>query len=141
MHRPDEGLTYQIGNRPELAKHLNLPIVCDFRVQDVKLGGQGAPLVPIGDRLLFSEYDYCVNLGGFANISFENTQQRRIAFVICPVNIVLNHYAKYLGFDYDDGGKIAESGKLNPVLLETLNQLAYYKKPAPKSLGLEWVNT
>jgi anhydro-N-acetylmuramic acid kinase len=104
------------------------------------LGGQGAPLVPIGDQLLFSDYDYCLNLGGFSNISFEE-KGKRIAFDISPVNTVLNHYANKLGLDYDDKGKIARSGKTNTKLLEELNALDFYQKAFPKSLGFEFVKT
>jgi len=141
LHRPEKSLTYQIGNRPELAKLLNQNVVCDFRVQDVQLGGQGAPLVPIGDRLLFSEYDYCINLGGFANISYEVKGGKRIAFDICPVNVVLNEYSKKLGLSYDDGGQIAKKGIVNRELLRALNQLQFFKANPPKSLGLEWVKS
>jgi len=95
-------------------------------------------LVPIGDRLLFGDYDYCLNLGGFANCSFEKEGQR-IAYDICPVNIVLNHYAEKLGAPFDDGGRLAARGNLDNSLLEQLNALSYYKKALPKSLGLEWV--
>ncbi|MFV0541789.1 MAG: anhydro-N-acetylmuramic acid kinase [Aestuariibaculum sp.] len=140
LHIPERGLTYQIGNTPQLAKLLGKKIVCDFRVQDVALGGQGAPLVPIGDRLLFAEYDFCLNLGGFANISTENNS-KRIAYDICPVNIVLNKYVGKLGFPFDDGGKIAATGSINPNLLKALNTIAFYAKKPPKSLGLEWVET
>lgn len=138
LHQPEKGMTYQIGNLPELATLLKETVVCDFRVEDVALGGQGAPLVPIGDQLLFADYDYCVNLGGFANISFE-VDNERIAYDICPVNIVLNHYAAQLGYDYDKDGNIAESGVVQMELLQQLNALSYYKAPYPKSLGLEWV--
>lgn len=139
LHQPHSGMTYQIGNQPILATLLNETVVCDFRVQDVELGGQGAPLVPIGDKLLFSEYDFCLNLGGFANISTE-INNKRIAYDVCPVNIVLNHYTKLVGFDYDDGGKIAATGTVNNELLDKLNSLAFYKEDYPKSLGLEWVH-
>jgi anhydro-N-acetylmuramic acid kinase len=139
LHQPDNRLTFQIGNLPILSKLLNEKVVCDFRVQDVELGGQGAPLVPIGDKLLFSEYDYCLNLGGFANISMD-LKDLRIAYDVCPVNIVLNHYVKQLGFNYDDKGRLAASGTLNKELLESLNNIEFYKKDFPKSLGLEWVN-
>lgn len=138
LHQPDEGITYQIGNRPEIAKIIGQTVVCDFRVQDVQLGGQGAPLVPIGDRLLFSEYDACLNLGGFANISFEQNQ-KRIAYDVCPVNIVMNPYAQKLGMEYDDSGRLAKSGEIDNALLDALNALPFYSLPAPKSLGLEWV--
>ncbi|MFV9550031.1 anhydro-N-acetylmuramic acid kinase [Algibacter sp. PT7-4] len=139
LHEPEKNITYQIGNMPLLAKILQQTVVCDFRVQDVELGGQGAPLVPIGDKLLFSEFDFCLNLGGFANISMD-VEGERIAYDICPVNIVLNKYAKYLGFNYDDAGQIAASGNSIQYLFEGLNNLGYYKESPPKSLGLEWVN-
>ncbi|MDX1279396.1 anhydro-N-acetylmuramic acid kinase [Oceanihabitans sediminis] len=138
LHQPEKGLTYQIGNLPELALITKKQIVCDFRVQDVALGGQGAPLVPIGDKLLFGKYDFCVNLGGFANISSE-VNNLRLAYDICPVNIVLNHYTERLGFSYDDKGMIASSGEVHQALLKDLNNLEFYNLQAPKSLGLEWV--
>lgn len=138
LHQPGQKLTYQIGNLPELAKKINQNVVCDFRVQDVKFGGQGAPLVPIGDELLFSDYDYCINLGGFANVSTLINKQR-IAFDICPVNTVLNKYVQQLGLNFDDKGNLASQGKINQQLLEQLNALDFYKKSYPKSLGLEWV--
>lgn len=138
LHQPDKGLTLQIGNLPEISTLTNQTVVCDFRVQDVALGGQGAPLVPIGDRILFSEYDYCINLGGFSNISFEQNDQR-IAFDISPVNTVLNFYANQLGLNYDDKGKISKTGKINPDLLNELNSLDFYQQSFPKSLGFEFV--
>lgn len=138
LHRPEAGVTYQIGNLPELAGYVNKLVVCDFRVEDVALGGQGAPLVPIGDALLFEEYAACVNIGGFANISYDDGLSR-IAYDICPANIVLNRYARELGFKYDDRGKIARNGRVDAGVLQRLNQLEFYQKPAPKSLGLEWV--
>lgn len=139
IHAPEQGFTYQIGNQKRLAEILGCMVVCDFRTQDVQLGGQGAPLVPIGDELLFSDFDYCLNLGGFSNLSAKKNGTR-IAYDICPVNTVLNHYVKPLGLDYDDAGKIAESGEINQSLLDQLNQLDFYKQPPPKSLGIEWVN-
>lgn len=138
LHQPEKGITLQIGNLPELANILQQTVVCNFRIQDVQLGGQGAPLVPIGDRILFPEYDYCMNLGGFSNVSFENNGHR-IAFDISPVNTVLNFYANQLGFDYDDKGKIAATGLLNDSLLYELNTLDFYQKAHPKSLGFEFV--
>jgi len=139
LHQPENKLTYQIGNKPLLAQFLKETIVCDFRLQDVELGGQGAPLVPIGDELLFSEFDFCLNLGGFANVSTDFNGDR-IAYDICPVNIVLNHYVRKLGLNYDDEGKIALKGNINVELLNQLNTLDFYKETYPKSLGLEWVN-
>lgn len=138
LHNPSKGFTYQIGNQQQVADITKHELICDFRVQDVELGGQGAPLVPIGDKLLFANYDYCINLGGFANISFEENQQR-IAFDICPVNIVLNYYVAKIGYNYDDKGEIAASGNVNNFLLNELNNLDFYNIKPPKSLGLEWV--
>lgn len=138
LHQPQNGFTLQIGNLPEIAKLTGKKVVCDFRVQDVKLGGQGAPLVPIGDRLLFPDFFYCLNLGGFSNVSFEEGG-KRIAFDISPVNTVLNFYANKLGFDYDDKGKIASTGNISIDLLKELNNLEYYSRDYPKSLGFEFV--
>ncbi|NVK51747.1 MAG: anhydro-N-acetylmuramic acid kinase [Flavobacteriaceae bacterium] len=138
LHQPAKGITLQIGNGQVLTDATKVKVVCDFRTQDVALGGQGAPLVPIGDELLFNQYSSCVNLGGFANISF-NQNNERIAFDICPINIVLNHYVKKMNLPFDDKGMIASSGAVNEDLLNTLNALEYYHKKPPKSLGLEWV--
>ena len=138
LHQPENGFTLQIGNLSEIATLINQTVVCDFRVQDVQLGGQGAPLVPIGDRILFSEYNYCMNLGGFSNVSFEHNKER-IAFDISPVNTVLNFYANQLGFDYDDKGNISKTGICNDDLLNELNTLDFYQKKYPKSLGFEFV--
>ncbi len=144
LHQPKKGYTLQIGNLSKIATLINQKVVCDFRVQDVALGGNGAPLVPIGDRLLFSEYDYCLNLGGFANVSYElkNEKQpilKRIAYDVCPVNIVLNNLAEKLGFPFDESGNLARKGELSQKLFKELNELSFYKASPPKSLGLEWV--
>jgi len=107
---------------------------------DIALGGQGAPLVPIGDRLLFSEYDFCLNLGGFANISFES-ENKRIAYDICPVNIILNELASKTGVAFDKDGEIGKSGTIHSELLNTLNNISYYHQKHPKSLGKEWLTS
>lgn len=139
-HEPENNYTLQIGNLPELAYLSGQTVICDFRVQDVNLGGQGAPLVPIGDQLLFSDYKYCVNLGGFANISTEK-DNKRLAYDICAVNTVINYYAQKLGKEFDEGGKLAASGELNKDLLKELNKLPFYTQKPPKSLGIEWVKS
>jgi len=138
FHKPEMGFTWQIGDGKSIANTTRKKVICDFRTQDVELGGQGAPLVPIGDELLFSDYDFCLNLGGFSNISFKKDDER-IAFDICPVNIVLNHYAQQLGKTYDENGDFAKQGKLNTDLFDALNQIEFYQQEPPKSLGLEWV--
>ncbi|MEO8515143.1 MAG: anhydro-N-acetylmuramic acid kinase [Flavobacterium sp.] len=138
LHQPQNGFTLQIGNLPKIARLVNQKVICDFRVQDVKLGGQGAPLVPIGDGILFSAFDYCLNLGGFSNVSFEENGNR-IAFDISPVNTVLNFYANKLGLAYDDKGEISRTGTISNELLTELNALDFYSKNYPKSLGFEFV--
>lgn len=138
LHQPQNGFTLQIGNLPTISTLTNQTVVCDFRVQDVHLGGQGAPLVPIGDQILFSEYDYCMNLGGFSNVSFDQNG-KRIAFDISPVNTVLNYYSNQLGMDYDDKGNHSRGGKIDTDLLQELNNLDFYLKKHPKSLGFEFV--
>ncbi len=139
FHQPESQLTLQIGSGAALAAEAGLPVVCDFRTTDVAKGGQGAPLVPAGDQLLFGSYYYCLNLGGFANISYRK-RGKRIAGDICPVNYVLNALASKLGYPYDPGGIIAGSGKVDQELLDTLNALVYYNREFPKSLGREWVS-
>jgi len=140
FHQPENKLTVQIGAGSAIAAECNLPVVCDFRSLDVALGGQGAPLVPVGDKLLFSEFDFCLNLGGFANVSYQYNNER-IAYDICPVNIVMNAVCAALGKEYDDGGEVARKGTVNVHLLDELNGLPFYNLPldSPKSLGKEWI--
>lgn len=138
FHQPEAGITLQIGDGYRLMAKTGIKTICDLRSLDVALGGQGAPLVPIGDKMLFPQYNFCLNLGGFSNIS---TDGRRIAYDICPVNTVLNFLAEKLGHPYDKNGSIARSGKPLDSLLALLNNLPYYKLNPPKSLGIEWVNS
>ena len=138
FHQPDKGITLQIGDPKPIYDLIQKPVVYDFRSQDVALGGQGAPLVPLVDKLLFADYDACLNLGGFSNISFD-IHGIRIAFDICPVNIVLNLLSEKMGFEYDNKGEIASKGTVDIDLLDQLNNLDYYKNPFPKSLAWEWV--
>jgi anhydro-N-acetylmuramic acid kinase len=138
FHRPDLGYNLQIGHGANLAAAARLPVIADFRSTDIALGGQGAPLVPVGDQLLFSDYGACLNLGGFANISFDKNGIRK-AGDICPVNIVLNHLSAKKGYAFDEDGRLGESGVLNQSMLEALNNLDFYRQPLPRSLGREWV--
>ncbi|MDO6739293.1 anhydro-N-acetylmuramic acid kinase [Wenyingzhuangia sp. 2_MG-2023] len=137
-HQPEIGYTLQIGCGKEIFKKTQIKTIYDFRSQDVFLGGQGAPLVPVGDQLLFSEYDYCLNIGGFSNVSYQENGVRK-AFDICPVNTVLNFYANQLGLDYDDKGTIARTGVISEQLLLELNGLTFYQSSEPKSLGVEFL--
>lgn len=138
FHQPLRGMTLQIGSGQALAIASGIPVIADFRSKDVLLGGQGAPLVPIGDRELFGSYSYCLNIGGIANVSFQQNEQR-IAYDICPANMVLNALVNPLGMDYDAGGVLARSGKIHQPLVQRLNALPYYHQPFPKSMGREWV--
>jgi anhydro-N-acetylmuramic acid kinase len=137
FHYPKNGFTTQIGDGAALAAECGLPVVCDFRSTDVAKGGQGAPLVPIGDQLLFSDYSFLLNIGGIANMTARQ-KNGTIAFDICSANQLLNYYAKQNGFDYDKDGALAASGKLDQSLFDKLNSLDYFIKPAPKSLGNDY---
>ncbi len=143
FHMPDKKMTAQLGDGAAIAAETKLPVVSDLRSLDVAFGGQGAPIVPIGEKMLMSEYDYFLNIGGIANISFSSPSLKgeggrgdeATAFDVCPANRVLNMLVNELGMEYDDGGQIAASGTANEALLEKLNALAYYKLPYPKSLA------
>lgn len=140
FHDPANAYTFQSGSGSEIARITGITTVNDFRTTDVSLGGQGAPLVPIGDALLFSKYDYCLNLGGFVNVSYEENGVRR-AYDICPLNYALNYIAQRMGMEYDAGGRVASKGKYITTIGNALDVLPYYAQPAPKSLGREWVET
>jgi anhydro-N-acetylmuramic acid kinase len=137
FHQPENGFTAQIGCGAGISAECGLPVVNNFRVMDVVLGGQGAPLVPIGDQFLFANYDACLNLGGFSNISFKNSQK---AFDISPCNLAFNLLANELNLPFDEDGNIAASGTINEKLLNALNNIDFYKKNNAKSLGIEWFN-
>ncbi len=139
FHKPDQGYSLQIGYGANIAAVTGVSVVADFRSADIAHGGQGAPLVPAGDKLLYGQYQSCLNLGGFSNISFD-VETKRIAFDICPVNIVLNHLATKLGFDFDKEGILGRKGKPLGLLLEKLNAITYYNNAPPKSLSKEWLN-
>jgi anhydro-N-acetylmuramic acid kinase len=140
FHQPHVGFTSQIGNGAAISAACGLPVVSDFRSMDVSSGGQGAPLVPIGDLLLFGQYKYCLNLGGIANISVKENGHI-YAFDVCPANMPLNMLVSEIGRQYDEYGNLARSGIVNLGLLAKLNALDFYAKKPPKSLGKEWVDT
>lgn len=138
FHQPENNYTLQIGDGKTIASITKIKTINNFRQLDVSLSGQGAPLVPIGDLHLFTDYKNCVNLGGFANISIKEHNKIK-AFDICPVNIVMNEISKKLDLEFDINGAIAKKGKIITELLEKLNNLSFYKQKPPKSLGREWV--
>ncbi|MFP4089972.1 MAG: anhydro-N-acetylmuramic acid kinase [Cyclobacteriaceae bacterium] len=139
FHQPENGFTYQMGSSFALHVACGKPVISNFRDMDLALGGQGAPLVPIGDQLLFGHYQACVNIGGISNISAE-VAGRRVAYDMGPANMALNHFAQKLGKDYDPDGSFARSGKVQWDIFDQLNGLTYYEAPFPKSLGYEWVS-
>jgi anhydro-N-acetylmuramic acid kinase len=133
FHIPGKKMTAQLGDGAAIAAKTQLPVVTDLRAVDIAFGGQGAPIVPIGEKLLMAGYDFFLNIGGIANISFNADQY--IAFDVCAANRVLNMLVNEIGKEYDDGGQIAASGTVNETLLEKLNALDYYKQSYPKSLA------
>lgn len=135
FHAPQEGVSCQLGDGAAIAAETGLPVISDLRHMDVALGGQGAPIVPIADRLLFGDYDFLLNLGGIANITI---QRSGLAFDVCPCNQLLNHYACKLGCDFDADGQHARSGIASQDLLDALAQEAYYMQAPPKSLNNEF---
>lgn len=137
FHQPERQFTAQIGEGAAIAAECDLPVVSDFRTMDVAYQGQGAPLVPIGDELLFGEYDYCLNIGGIMNISYRNDNER-IAYDVAPANMAMNYFAEKMGQPYDKDGLIAKKGILDKAMYQALNELPYYKRNFPKSLGREW---
>jgi len=139
FHEPNKRLTFQLGDGAFIAAETGISTISDFRNLDTAIGGQGAPLVPIGDKLLFSDFDYCLNLGGFANISFESKEKKRIAYDLCPVNIITNPLSQKLGYKFDNKGEIGKKGEVNNSLLKELNEISYYEMQPPKSLGREFV--
>lgn len=137
FHRPEERYTLQIGNGQEIANATGIMTINDFRTEDVEKGGQGAPLVPIGDRHLFADYPICLNIGGIANVSYE-VNSKRIAYDICIANQLLNYLANKLGYDYDNNGSFARQGSVDKALFDYLNSNPYYEQSSPKSLGREF---
>lgn len=139
FHQPENNITAQVGDGNAIAAVTGIPTVANFRAMDVVKQGQGAPLVGLADEILFNEFAYCLNIGGFANIS-ANVGGERVSFDICPANIILNRIAREFGQEFDEDGKIAESGQIDYDLLATLNKIDFYQQAGPKSLGREWIN-
>jgi anhydro-N-acetylmuramic acid kinase len=145
FHQPNLGFTSQIGCGAQIAAQTNCKVVCDLRTSDVANAGQGAPIVPVAEQYLFADYKVFLNLGGIANISLrsesENESESVIAYDVCAANTLLNYFAKQKGLDYDKGGNLARNGTIIPDLLSELNEIAFCKQAAPKSLGTEHIFT
>lgn len=138
FHEPAQGFTTQIGDGAALAATTGCMVVNNFRTSDVALGGQGAPLAPMADKMLFPGYDFYLNLGGIANITC-HTDDDIIAFDVCGANQALNALANLLGMPYDEGGQIAAQGQFDMDLYAQINKPAYFSQPYPKSLANQWV--
>ncbi len=136
FHNPTKGYTFQLGIGQAIAAVTGITTICNFRTKDIILHGQGAPLTPIGDALLFSEYNYCLNLGGIANISYDENGNRK-GFDVCPANQLLNYLSRQLGEQYDKNGRFASLGKLHKPLFDAMNNQLYYFVKPPKSLSNE----
>ncbi|NUO02944.1 MAG: anhydro-N-acetylmuramic acid kinase [Saprospiraceae bacterium] len=139
FHYPNKRFTTQIGDGAAIAARTGIMVIDNFRAQDIALGGQGAPLAPLADRVLFSDYDFCLNLGGISNLTFKANNGRYVAYDIGGANQVLNALVQPLGLAYDDRGQLAASGKLNADLKTKADALPYFSQPYPKSLGNDWV--
>lgn len=137
FHKPDEGLTVQIGHGARIAARTGLPVVTDFRTLDVALGGQGAPLVPVGEQLLFPEHRCFLNIGGICNIALHG-EGSVLGYDVCIGNQALNVLASEAGLPYDKDGTLARSGSVNDLLLQRLNDLPFHRQAPPRSLGREW---
>ncbi len=139
FHYPDKRFTTQIGDGAAISARTGRVVIDNFRAQDIALGGQGAPLAPLADRVLFNEYDFCLNIGGIANLTFKADGGRYVAYDIGGANQVLNALVQTIGLAYDDRGKLAAGGKLDTALKNKADALPYFSQPYPKSLGNDWV--
>jgi anhydro-N-acetylmuramic acid kinase len=136
LHEPQDHTTCQIGDGATIAAVTGLPVINDLRSLDVALGGQGAPIVPVGDKLLFGGYDYWLNIGGIANVTVPHNNSV-LAFDICAANQILNTLAEREGLAMDEDGALASQGVLQEGILSALSDIPYYKLQAPKSLSNE----
>ena len=134
FHLPGSGMTAQLGDGAAIAAKTGIITISDLRAMDIAFGGQGAPIVPISEKLLWPEHTLFLNIGGIANVSYAGASGYK-AMDSCPANRVLNMLAADEGMHYDEGGALAASGQLHQGLLDALNALDYYKLPAPKSLA------
>lgn len=137
IHKPEDEISWQLGRGDIIAKIIKLPTVTEFRTEDVKNSGQGAPLVPFGDFTLFEGYDACLNLGGIANISLKESQT---AWDICPCNQVLNYFSNKLGKSFDQGGELAEKGQMNLAFYSAISKIDFFHQSPPKSLPNHFIN-
>ena len=140
FHAPDKKFTAQLGDGAAIAATTGINVISDLRALDVAYGGQGAPIVPVGEKLLFEQFNWLMNIGGIANLSCRR-EDSYIAFDVCPANAVLNKLAMSAGMEYDNNGNLAASGNVNEALLKQLNEQIYYTVQPPKSLDNSFGST
>lgn len=138
FHEPAKRYTLQIGDGAAISALTGIRTIHDFRAQDVAAGGQGAPLAPLADQMLFPDYALCLNLGGIANLSIR-TGDGYLAFDTGGANQILNALVQPLDLAYDDRGKLARQGKNLTGLGRQQDSLPYFQQPYPKSLSNDWV--
>jgi len=139
FHLPKEQLTCQLGNGSKIQSLIRLPVVADFRIKDILAGGEGTPMAPLADDYLFSGYDFYLNLGGIANISYKNSAGDWLAYDVCPFNQLSNYYANKIGLAYDENGLLGSKGSMQNEILKQLESYAYFRKLPPKSLDNNWI--
>lgn len=132
-HNPATQTSFQLGDGASIAAVSGIKVISDLRNKDVAYGGQGAPIVPMAEQLLWKEFDLCLNLGGIANLTVNRTPVK--AFDICPCNQVLDYFAQKVGKAFDAEGNLAASGNVVEAILVQLGNLDYYQIKGPKSLA------
>jgi len=140
LHRPDRGVTVQLGNGPALAARLGIPVVYDLRGADVAAGGQGAPVVPVFHRamlrLLKRAHPVAVlNLGGVANLTFIDGEESLLAFDTGPGNALIDDFLQQRsGQLHDDGGRAAAAGRVDEAAVARVLAHPFFVRQPPKSL-------
>jgi 1,6-anhydro-N-acetylmuramate kinase len=140
LHRPDRGLTIQLGNGAALAGRLGIPVVYDFRAADVAAGGHGAPMVPVFHRAMLRLLKRAhpvgvLNLGGVANITFINGGAELVACDTGPGNALIDDFVRLrTGQPQDDEGRAAAAGKVDEAAVARVLKHPFFATPPPKSL-------
>jgi anhydro-N-acetylmuramic acid kinase len=139
FHAPEDGFSVQIGSPSHIAARSGVPVISDFRSNDIAHGGQGAPLAPVVEKYLFTGYGFYLNLGGIANLS-AHTGEKIKAWDICPCNQLLNYLAAKKGLSYDNKGEFARQGSISPTLMEKLTGLISLPLNKPFSLDNTFIS-
>lgn len=138
-HNPPKNVSWQLGNGGIIASKCGIDTLCDLRIQDVTLGGEGAPLASTLDFHIFKNHDLLINLGGIANVSLRGLENKLLSWDVGPCNQILNALAARNGMKYDDEGKLARKGIAIDEIMESWQKLDYFNREVPKSLDNSWV--